>query len=387
MSDAPAVRVFLSTGEPSGDMLAAALANAMRALAPDTTFAGIGSERMEAAGITLTERTTGWASLGPIEALRRIPPLFISCLRHAFWLRGAPWDLIVLVDFGAFNLRLARTLRQLGYTRPILYFFPPGAWFDKPNQARAVARHTTPLAPFEHQRAFYESLGLTAVSFGHPLASLVAARAPRERAPADGGVVAILPGSRAGEIERHMRTLIAACKTLRARRPRVRFVVAAADAAGEAMIAAELERAFLPPFVSASRTESAGTGFAIVRGANAALDGADAAWIASGTAVLEAALRGVPSVALYIVSDAQVAIARRIWKRKYITLPNILLDREVVPECLQEDATPQRLAEALEAVLADPTSQLAAFADVRAALGDGHALERSAAFALELARV
>ena len=212
-------------------MLAAALATTIRSLAPDTTFAGIGNERMEDAGIALTQRTTGWASLGPIEALKRIPPLLWSCIRHAFWLRGAPWDLVVLVDFGAFNLRLARLLRRIGYRRPILYLVPPGAWFDKPKQAREVARYATPLTPFAHQRAFYESLGLPVISFGHPLVSLVAARATRPVAPAGGGVVAILPGSRSGEIDRHMPRLIAACKIVRARRPSTRFAIAAADRA------------------------------------------------------------------------------------------------------------------------------------------------------------
>jgi lipid-A-disaccharide synthase len=184
-----------------------------------------------------------------------------------------------------------------------------------------------------------------------------------------------------------MPVLISACKVLRARRPRVRFVIAAADAAGQERIAEQIERAFLPPFVGSARGASAGTGFEVVRGARAALDEADAAWIASGTAVLEAALREVPAVALYIVSDAQVAIARRIWKRPYITLPNILLDREVVPECLQEGATPEHLARELDAALADPAPRLAGLHEVRAALGDERALERSAAFALELARV
>ncbi len=103
------------------------------------------------------------------------------------WLRAAPQDLIVLVDFGAFNLRFAKTLRALGYRRPIVYFFPPGAWLDRERQARDVARHTVPLVPFEHQRDFYRSLGLGAAYFGHPLVSLIeprgaaAAGAPRRR--------------------------------------------------------------------------------------------------------------------------------------------------------------------------------------------------------------
>jgi lipid-A-disaccharide synthase len=380
------MRVFFSTGEASGDMLAAELATAMRARDPEITFAGIGNERMEAAGITLTQRTTRWASLGPIEALRRIPPLLAIALRHAFWLRRSPWDLIVLVDFGAFNLRLARWLRTIGYRRPILYFVPPGAWFDKPKQARAVARAASALTPFAHQRAFYESLGLPITWFGHPLASLIAPRDPRPPAPPDGGVIAFLPGSRAGELERHLPPMLEACKLVRAKRPRARFVFAAADRETERTIADALRHAFLPPFLGETRDGSAGTGVRIVSGARAALDDADAACIASGTAVLEATLREVPTVAIYIVLEAQVPIARRIWKRPYITLPNILLDREVVPELLQDDATPQRLAGALCTLLEDPSQQLGAMREVRSVLGAPDAMDRTAEFALELAR-
>jgi lipid A disaccharide synthetase len=167
----------------------------------------------------------------------------------------------------------------------------------------------------------------------------------------------------------------------------VRFTFAAADAAAERRIEAELQRAFLPPYLGPLQDGSAGTGFTVARGAGVALDDADAAWIASGTAVLEAALREVPTVALYIVSQAQVRIARRIWKRPYITLPNLLLGHAAVPECLQDDATPERLADELAALLAAPAEALAELRAVRAALGDERALDRSAAFALELASV
>ncbi|MBD5654781.1 MAG: hypothetical protein IAI50_06320, partial [Candidatus Eremiobacteraeota bacterium] len=208
--EAPSLRVFFATGEASGDMLAASLATAMRAIVPQLVATGIGGERMLAAGISLTTRTTGWASMGPLEALKRIPPLFVSAWRHAFWLRASPQDLVVLVDFGAYNLRLAKTLRLLGYRRPILYFFPPGAWLDRASQARTVARTTTALTPFAHQRDFYEALGLPVAYFGHPLASLIEPRPAREAAPRDGGIVALLPGSRRGEIERHVAPLIGA---------------------------------------------------------------------------------------------------------------------------------------------------------------------------------
>ncbi len=366
--------MFLATGEASGDMLAASLANAMREFEPDARFVGIGSERMSAAGVGLTTRTTGWASLGPAAAIRRIPPLLVNMVRHALWLRSSPWDLIVLVDFGAYNLRFAQTLRVLGYPGPILYFFPPGAWLDRASQARAVVRDTTALTPFKHQRDFYRSLRLPVAYFGHPLLSLIEPRPARAPVPPEGGTVALLPGSRRAEIGRHLGRLLRACRIVRARRPNAQFVVGAADADAERLIARELKRTFFD-------------GVRIVRGSRAALDGADAAWIASGTAVLEAALREVPTVALYVIEAAQVGLARRIWPHPYITLPNILLGREVVPECLQDDATPERLADALEPLLRDPSAQLAGMRALRAELGEPDALRRCAAFAVALARL
>jgi lipid-A-disaccharide synthase len=355
-------------------MLAAALAGAMRDIEPDIRFVGIGSERMSAAGIGLTTRTTGWASMGPIGAIKRIPPLFFNMWRHALWLRSSPWDLIVVVDFGASNLRFAKTLRGLGYPGPILYFFPPGAWLDRPSQARKVARYTTALTPFAHQRDFYRSLKLPVTYFGHPLVSLIQPRASRPPAPPDGGVIGILPGSRRAEIARHLGRLLKAARIVRARRPNARFIVSAADADAEASIAAELKRTFFD-------------GVRIVRGAEPVLEKADAAWIASGTAVLEAALREVPTVALYVIEAAQVGLARKLMgDRPWVTLPNILLEREIVPEVLQDDATPERLADALEPLLRDPAEQLAGMRAVRASLGAPDALQRCAAFAVSLAR-
>jgi lipid-A-disaccharide synthase len=366
------MRVFLATGEASGDMLAAALATKIRAFVPDAVFGGIGSERMAAAGVRLTASTAGWGAMGPLEAARTIPMLLAICIRHALWLRWKPWDLVVLIDFGAFNLRFAGMLRAFGYRRPILYLLPPGAWLDIEGQARKVARRTVPLTAFVRQRDFYRSLGLDIAYFGHPLVSLVEPRAPRVPAPPDGGTIALLPGSRRAEIARHMPRLLEACRLVRERRPLASFVVSAADADAEASIRRALPEDAVP--------------LAIVRGARAALDVADAAWIASGTAVLEAALREVPCVALYVIAAAQVPLAKRVWNGRFITLPNILLDREVVPELLQDDATPERLASALEVVLAAPAAQVAGLRDVRSQLGAPDALERCAAFAVALAR-
>jgi len=362
----------MATGEASGDMLAATLADAMRAFEPGVQFSGIGSERMQAAGFDLTTQTRGWASMGPLEALSKIPPLFVNVWQHAFWLRARPRDLIVLVDFGAYNLRFARALRRIGYRAPILYYFPPGAWLDRPKQAAEVDAVTVPLTAFEHQRDFYRSLGLEIAWFGHPLVSLVEPRVPRPPASAAGGTVALLPGSRRGELERHAGRLFDAVRLLRAARPELRVVASAADADAEEFLREHPARA--------------GLEVSIVRGAREALDAADVALIASGTAVLEAALREVPAVALYVISRAQVRIAKRVWRGRFITLPNLLLDRPVVPELLQDAATPEALAGAAQTLLAEPGAQLADYRALRARLGPPDALQRCAAFAVALAR-
>ena len=370
------MRIFMATGEPSGDMSAAALADAIRTIVPGAVFEGIGGERMRAAGFRIATETRGWASMGPLAAIPKIAPLWVTMWRHALALRANPPALVVLVDFGAFNLRFAKSLRTIGYRGPIVYFFPPGAMLDRYKQAHAVARWTRPLSAFARQRDYYRWLGLDIAYFGHPLVSLVLPRPPHPPPPRDGGTVALLPGSRRREIERHGGRLIAAFAALRAARPRLRGLIGAADADAERQIRRMLSLAGPEMRI----------GLEVVRGADAALERADAAWIKSGTAVLEAALREVPAVALYVVSPSEVEIGRRMWHGPYITLPNILLAREAIPELLQEAATPERLAAALAALLDDPSGQIADVRALRAALGPPDALTRCAQYAVDVAR-
>jgi lipid-A-disaccharide synthase len=354
------------------------LARAIEKYDPQARFEGIGAERMSQSRFTLWRNHTGWASMGPLAAIPRIPPLLVTMWRTALHLATEKPELIVLVDFGAFNMRLAKTLRtRLHYKSPIMYLFPPATWLDKEGVARAVGAMTVPVTAFAHQYEFYKAHRLPIMFFGHPLASQYQLRPARPAPPLDGGTIVLLPGSRAGELKYHVPALVAALRILRVTRPKLRAVFGAANAQGERTIARAIKR---------ERLENV----TIARGVAAAIADADAAFVASGTAVLETVLAGVPSVALYIVNPMVVGYGRRMQKKifraRFITLPNLVLERELVPELLQDDATPEALAAAMEALLLDPSLQYAQFAEVRERLGPTNALDDAAQFAVALAR-
>ncbi|MDH2909653.1 MAG: hypothetical protein HKL92_02205 [Candidatus Eremiobacteraeota bacterium] len=365
-------RVFFSTGEPSGELAALALGEAMREQDAALRFSGIGAAGMRAAGWELYADHTGWASLGPLAAIPRIPKLLREMWKCARDLAAAPPDLVVLVDFGAFNVRLAKELRdKYRYLGPILYLFPPGAWLDDPGPARAVAARAFPLTGFAHQAEFYRSHHLPIAFFGHPLAPRIASRAQRAAPPSDGGTVALLPGSRRDEIARLAPRLRDALVLVRRARPRLRARVGAADARARSL----LERAFRGVVA-----------IDICDGLQEAIGDADAAWVASGTAVLETTLSNVPTIALYAITPLLARHARRLMRRPYITLPNLILEREAIPEFLQERATPKRLAEAMERILRAPDDWYRSVEGLRDALGPADALERCARYALSVAR-
>lgn len=367
------MRYFLSSGEASGELAATLIAQAIARVDPQAQFEGIGAARMRENGIPLWRDHTGWASMGPLAAIPRIPKLLVVMLDTARHIVQSKPDLVILVDFGAFNLRLAKRLRAIGYRGAVLDVFPPGTWLDRAKTARDVAAVAMPLTAFAHQRDFYASLGLPIAYFGHPLAGQYAMRAPRAAPPPGNGMVALLPGSRGGELRYHVPRLLAAFTQLRAKRPQLRGVIGAADDRAQTSLRAAAKRAGLGDL-------------AIVRGTQAALAHADAAWVASGTAVLECALSGVPAVALYVIAPMLVKHARRVYSGRFVALPNLVLDRPVVPELLQDDATPDRLARAMDELLRDPAAQYGEFVRLREALGPPDALERCASFAVDLAR-
>lgn len=355
----------------------------IKRLVPDVTCTAIGSHRLRDAGANIIIDSSDWASIGPVSALLKIPPLLVTGWRTANALCRRPPRLVIPVDFGALNLRLVLELRRRRYSGTIVYYFPPGAWLDNERQARAVAGGATPLTAFTHQRDFYHGLGLRCEYFGYPLVSVIEPRTlvapawpPEFGLPASPGPrIVVFPGSRHEEIALMVPRLARAAALLGS--ANASFVVAAVSEARAKQIQKLWARDGEVPFIA--------RGDAIER----AMASADLAWVASGTAVLETALRSVPQIAFYAITPAQYRIAQRRVPQIVagpLTLPNLVLGRGIVPELLQDELTPANLAAQTRALLADASAraaQLRGDAELREQIGPPDALTRIARFVVE----
>ena len=331
---------------------------AIRARRPDARFTGVGGDGMLAEGLGPVAPLSALCVNGFVDPLRRLPSLvrLLRALRRRFTGedgRGERVDVAVGVDFNVFNLMLERRVKARGiptahYVSPSVYFWRPG----RVNRIKRAANVVLALFPFEP--ALYERRGANAVFVGHPLADEISpddgdeAAKRRARAtlgiPAERRVVALLPGSRRAEIRFLGGVFLAAAALLRERFGQPVFLIPTPSDAVDAAV-----RALLASFPHGNGAESA-LDVRIVRGgARAALAAADAVLAKSGTATLEAMLLRRPMVVAYRLGRVTAWIVRRLKRSDHVALPNILAGRALVPELLQEDAEPARLADALVA--------------------------------------
>jgi len=370
---------YIVAGETSGDLQAARLAAAMRRLDPRLRLSGVGGAAMREAGVE-TEVDIGELSVMGISevvsALARIRRVY----RHivARMDSSACPKLLVLVDFPEFNLLLARAARRRGV--PVLYYVSPQVWAWRRGRVRKIRKRVNAMVvlfPFEEE--FYAAHGVPARFFGHPLAERVQ---PTRSAsdmrllhglPAEMPLVALLPGSRLEEVDRHLPLMLEAASLLAGR---ACFAIARAPGIDRRRLEAAVEET--------------GRRIAIVDDDTYnLLAAADAAAVVSGTATIEAALLGCPHVVVYKASALTYAVARALVRTRYIGMPNIILDAPVVPELIQRRATPSALAAEIGRFLDEPAharSVRERLAGVRSALVRPGAAERAAAYALELLR-
>jgi lipid-A-disaccharide synthase len=359
-------------GEASGDLHGATLARALGTLAPGLRLAGMGGAQMSAAGVRLVQRAEPVAVVGGTEALGRLPALwqaFQALRRH---LREARPQVLVLIDFPEFNMRMARAARQLGV--PVVYFVAPQVWAWRRGRLRAMARDVSRvLAIFPFEVGLYQEAGVPVEFVGHPVLDVLPefdrTRARSGLAATDETLVGLLPGSRDAEVRRHLPVLLDAARRILTRRPRTRFALPVATTISAGPVEAAVRGARLPVEVLPGE-------------AYRVMAGADLLLLSSGTATLEAACYGAPMVVLYRLSWVSYGVARALVRGvSHISLPNIVAGREVVPELIQGRATPAAVAAAALSLLENDgawAAQRQALLEVRARLGEAGAGLRAA---------
>jgi len=373
----PPTQILLSAGEASGDMYAASLASELKKRA-DVAIFGMGGAQMRAAGVETTTDYSEVAVLGITEILKHLPQLRRAMRNLVGEARARKPALAILTDFPGFHLRLARKVKRLGVKN--VYYICPQFWAWRPWRANLVRRRfALALCIFPFEENFFADAGVPVKFIGHPLVGQVRATQSRQEFAGKHGLressktITILPGSRPGEIARHLPTLVESCGELERQHPgQYNFVLALAAETNLGEV-----RAMIGPLQNL--TVAQGDTYN-------ALAGADAAIICSGTATVEAALLDVPMVVVYRVSKLTALLAKPLIRTRFFGMVNLIAEREVAPELIQEKFTPQNVAREVRNIL-EPSRAAQAhtdLAEVRRRLGPPGAVERAAEAILSL---
>jgi lipid-A-disaccharide synthase len=380
---APARRVMLSCGEPSGDLYAGALIRALQHQAPGTTTFGFGGANMAAAGASLVGDYHGLSVTGLTEAVSVIRRSWKMLDTLGAAAREQRPDVFVAIDFPDFNFRLLPVMHQLGI--PIVYYISPQLWAWRAGRMRTLKQYVSKmLVIFPFEEPLYDDAGVPAEFVGHPLIDLAVAGRSREQTCADAGldptrpVVALLPGSRRNELRLLMPRLISAARLLASTMPSVQFLVARAPGLDDAL------------FYPLKRLEVSAIPVGLLSGAaDDVLSAADVVITASGTATVQTALHQRPMAIVYRVSPLTYRMLKPFMQVANFGMVNLIAGRPVVKELIQEKCTPEAIAAEARSLLMDrdrATRMRADLAEVVAKLGGSGASERAAAAVLAACR-
>ncbi len=365
--------VLFVVGEASGDLHAGKVAEVLRAELPTLRMRGVGGGHMRRAGVEIIEEVENLAVMGFVEVLQHVPKHWALLRRIRAELESGRIGLVVLLDYPGFNLKVAAAAKAAGV--PVLYYITPQVWAWGAKRLPVIADVVTKAAcilPFEE--ALLRQHGVDATFVGHPLLdraqSLPSRSDARQQLGLDSNapVLAVFPGSRRAEIERHLEPFVAAARAVQARRPEVQVVVSVAPTV-------RIDESQCPfPLVQ-------GTSFVVQRAATAGL-------LKSGTNTLEAAVAGLPHVIGYRTNPITYEIAKRVVKIPHIGLVNVVAGREVSREFVQDDFVPERVADALLPLLDEDSAERRTAEDgllaVRGKLGTPGASGRVAALIMRL---
>ncbi|MBF0212657.1 MAG: lipid-A-disaccharide synthase [Magnetococcales bacterium] len=367
------LRIMMVAGEASGDHLGAALLADLRQRFPDLESFGVGGVRMIAQGFDSCCDLNELSVIGLVEVVRRLPRLVARHRQLVAMMETRRPDLLITIDLPDFNFRLARQAKRLGITR--IHYVGPQVWAwrsGRVTQLAGLLDQLLVLFPFEVES--YTGSGLPVTFVGHPLATRpLPSEAERQEIRRELGLVAgerlvlLLPGSRLGEIRRHLGVMVDAARRVvdKCEPDTVRVLLAVADTLDRTSLEASIaEESFeTRAFFDRIGWRQGMTG--------RLLAAADAAMAASGTVTLEAALIGTPMTVMYRVNRLTYEIGRRVIRVAHIALPNLVAGRTLVPERIQQEATPERLAGDILALLEDGVSaraQRLGFAELRTRL-------------------
>jgi lipid-A-disaccharide synthase len=357
------LRVALVAGEASGDILGSGLMRALKARHPAIEFIGVGGPLMEAEGLTSYFPMERLSVMGLVEVLGRLRELLGRRKLLIETLIAEKPDVFIGIDAPDFTLNVELKLRQAGIKT--VHYVSPSVWAWRQKRVLKIREGCDlmlTLLPFEAR--FYEEKGVPVRFVGHPLADTIPLEADRDAARVELGlgketVVALMPGSRGGEVGRLGTLFFDAAQRMLAQRPGIRFVLPCANSHRRAQIEQQLQGRDLPVMLLDGRS-------------HVALAACDAVLIASGTATLEALLYKRPMVVAYRLAPLTYWILKRLVKSPYVSLPNLLAQRLLVPELLQDAATPDALARTLLPLLDDGRAQTDGFAELQ------HILRRDA---------
>lgn len=369
------LRVLLVAGEPSGDLHGAALVAQLRARRPDLEVVGIGGPRLRAAGMQVLVDTEHVATMGFTETFGTLGRLVRAYRTLVRTLDTARPDLVVLIDYPEFNLRLAKQAKRRGI--PVFYFVAPQVWAWRKGRIRTIGERVDKLAAvFPFEPGVYNRDGHALAEFvGHPLLDVVRPTRGRAETRARYGLdperplLALLPGSRKKEVGFLFRAMCAAAARLAP--DGWQAIAALAESLAPGDLAAALDGSPIPVPIAHNDTYNV-------------VAAADAAIVASGTATLETALLGCPMVIVYRLAPLTYWIARRLVDVPWIGMPNLILQRGVFPELIQDAVTPAAMVDAVRDVHRRRAEVHAALDELRAALGTPGAAGRAADLALTL---
>ena len=354
------MRILISAGEASGDLYAAGVVDALRVRHPEAQFFGCAGPRMQAAGVRAIVDARSLAVVGLVEVLAHLPRIRREFKKLTGSIPAERPDLAVLTDSPDFHLRVAKRLRNAGV--PVVYLIAPQAWAWREGRVRtmrACVRRLLCIFPFEQE--FFERRGVPTTYIGHPLARLVKPSFSRAEflakfaIPTEARIVALLPGSRQGEVARHLPALLQAAEAVRKKHP-VTLVMALAPGFG--LAASNLKERI----EAASIQTIEGHTWDVLAQSELAL-------AASGTVTVEAALLGIPMVTFYRVNALSWIVGRWLVRAPFLTMVNLVAGRQVVPELIQHEMTADSIATEACRLLEDPERRTAMRGDLAEVAG------------------